>query len=147
MCSLRIQAMTLIRSQLLLVLHYILTKASDIAKIHCKCCYSVWTAHLRLKLHSALIFDRWTKNSSTQICEELLLFHVFVQECQRKDWRSSIILNTTSLWIPEVMEDDGGNYTCELKYGSRVVRRTTELKVTGSSLRLDGYYTKHPKKI
>ncbi|XP_051506293.1 X-linked interleukin-1 receptor accessory protein-like 2 [Myxocyprinus asiaticus] len=52
------------------------------------------------------------------------------KECQRKDWRSSIIVNTTSLWIPEVQEDDGGNYTCELKYGSRVVRRTTELKVT-----------------
>ncbi|XP_067313000.1 X-linked interleukin-1 receptor accessory protein-like 2 [Pseudorasbora parva] len=52
------------------------------------------------------------------------------KECQRQDWRSSIIINTTSLWIPEVQEDDGGNYTCELKYGSRVVRRTTELKVT-----------------
>ncbi|XDV36869.1 hypothetical protein PO909_006584 [Leuciscus waleckii] len=54
------------------------------------------------------------------------------KECQRQDWRSSIIINTTSLWIPEVQEDDGGNYTCELKYGSRVVRRTTELKVTGT---------------
>uniref|UniRef100_A0A671T466 X-linked interleukin-1 receptor accessory protein-like 2 n=1 Tax=Sinocyclocheilus anshuiensis TaxID=1608454 RepID=A0A671T466_9TELE len=52
------------------------------------------------------------------------------KECQRKEWRSSIIINTTSLWIPEVQEDDGGNYTCELRYGSRVVRRTTELKVT-----------------
>ncbi|XP_039550491.1 X-linked interleukin-1 receptor accessory protein-like 2 [Pimephales promelas] len=52
------------------------------------------------------------------------------KECQRQDWRSSIIINTTSLWIPDVQEDDGGNYTCELKYGSRVVRRTTELKVT-----------------
>ncbi|KAK9963492.1 hypothetical protein ABG768_006674, partial [Culter alburnus] len=52
------------------------------------------------------------------------------KECQRKEWRSSIIINTTSLWIPEVQKDDGGNYTCELKYGSRVVRRTTELKVT-----------------
>ncbi|XP_066505128.1 X-linked interleukin-1 receptor accessory protein-like 2 isoform X2 [Hoplias malabaricus] len=52
------------------------------------------------------------------------------KECQRKEWRSSIIINTTSLWIPVVEEDDGGNYTCELQYGSRVVRRTTELKVT-----------------
>ncbi|XP_030622395.1 X-linked interleukin-1 receptor accessory protein-like 2 [Chanos chanos] len=52
------------------------------------------------------------------------------KECQQKTWRSSIIINTTTLWIPEVEEDDGGNYTCELKYGSRVVRRTTELKVT-----------------
>ncbi|XP_036425083.1 X-linked interleukin-1 receptor accessory protein-like 2 [Colossoma macropomum] len=52
------------------------------------------------------------------------------KECQKKEWRSSIIINTTSLWIPVVEEDDGGNYTCELQYGSRVVRRTTELKVT-----------------
>lgn len=42
------------------------------------------------------------------------------------------MVNTTHVWIPEVQEDDGGNYTCELQYGSRVVRRTTELKVTGS---------------
>lgn len=28
-------------------------------------------------------------------------------------------------------EGDGGNYTCELQYGSRLVRRTTQLKVTG----------------
>ncbi|KAG9272782.1 X-linked interleukin-1 receptor accessory protein-like 2 [Astyanax mexicanus] len=52
------------------------------------------------------------------------------KECQKKEWRSSIIINTTSLWIPVVEEEDGGNYTCELQYGSRVVRRTTELKVT-----------------
>ncbi|KAJ8338601.1 hypothetical protein SKAU_G00375670 [Synaphobranchus kaupii] len=52
------------------------------------------------------------------------------KECQKKTWRRSIIVNTTSVWIPEVEEEDGGNYTCELKYGSRVVRRTTELKVT-----------------
>ncbi|MBN3301363.1 IRPL2 protein, partial [Amia calva] len=52
------------------------------------------------------------------------------KECQKKTWRSSIIVNTTSIFIPEVEEDDGGNYTCELKYGSRVVRRTVDLKVT-----------------
>ncbi|XP_023650627.1 X-linked interleukin-1 receptor accessory protein-like 2 [Paramormyrops kingsleyae] len=52
------------------------------------------------------------------------------KECQKKQWRSSIMVNTTHVWIPEVQEDDGGNYTCELQYGSRVVRRTTELKVT-----------------
>uniref|UniRef100_A0AAY4E641 Interleukin 1 receptor accessory protein-like 2 n=1 Tax=Denticeps clupeoides TaxID=299321 RepID=A0AAY4E641_9TELE len=52
------------------------------------------------------------------------------KECQKTTWRSSIMVNTTHLWIPEIQEDDGGNYTCELKYGSRVVRRTTELKVT-----------------
>ncbi|MGH0173991.1 UNVERIFIED_CONTAM: hypothetical protein FKN15_066854, partial [Acipenser sinensis] len=53
------------------------------------------------------------------------------KECIPKTWRSLVIVNTTSVLIPEVEEMDGGNYTCELKYGSKVVRRTTELKVTG----------------
>lgn len=53
------------------------------------------------------------------------------QECEKVDWRSSITANTTHVWIPEVEEGDGGNYTCELQYGSRLVRRTTQLKVTG----------------
>ncbi|XP_029113000.1 X-linked interleukin-1 receptor accessory protein-like 2 [Scleropages formosus] len=52
------------------------------------------------------------------------------KECQKTTWRSSIVVNATHVWIPEVEEEDGGNYTCELQYGSRVVRRTTELKVT-----------------
>lgn len=37
-----------------------------------------------------------------------------------------------TLLIREVKEDDIGNYTCELKYGGFVVRRTTELTVTGN---------------
>ncbi|MED6271516.1 hypothetical protein CHARACLAT_021066 [Characodon lateralis] len=53
------------------------------------------------------------------------------KECERVEWRSSVTVNTTHIWIPEVEEGDGGNYTCELQYGSRVVRRTTQLKVTG----------------
>ncbi|CAB1453918.1 unnamed protein product [Pleuronectes platessa] len=61
------------------------------------------------------------------------------KECERVEWRSSIMLNTTHLWIPEVEEGDGGNYTCELQYGSRVVRRTTQLKVT------DGTFSYVPK--
>uniref|UniRef100_A0A673CIX2 Interleukin 1 receptor accessory protein-like 2 n=1 Tax=Sphaeramia orbicularis TaxID=375764 RepID=A0A673CIX2_9TELE len=52
------------------------------------------------------------------------------KECERVEWRSSIIMNNTHIWIPEVEEGDGGNYTCELQYGSRLVRRTTQLKVT-----------------
>uniref|UniRef100_A0A3B3CHU0 Interleukin 1 receptor accessory protein-like 2 n=1 Tax=Oryzias melastigma TaxID=30732 RepID=A0A3B3CHU0_ORYME len=52
------------------------------------------------------------------------------KECERVEWRSSITVNTTHIWIPEIEEGDGGNYTCELQYGSRLVRRTTELKVT-----------------
>uniref|UniRef100_A0A3B4ENL4 X-linked interleukin-1 receptor accessory protein-like 2 n=1 Tax=Pundamilia nyererei TaxID=303518 RepID=A0A3B4ENL4_9CICH len=52
------------------------------------------------------------------------------KECELVEWRSSIIVNTTHIWIPEIEEGDGGNYTCELQYGSRLVRRTTQLKVT-----------------
>ncbi|KAI3352013.1 hypothetical protein L3Q82_020837, partial [Scortum barcoo] len=52
------------------------------------------------------------------------------KECERVEWRSSISVNTTHIWIPEVEEGDGGNYTCALQYGSRLVRRTTELRVT-----------------
>uniref|UniRef100_A0A671WVD0 Interleukin 1 receptor accessory protein-like 2 n=1 Tax=Sparus aurata TaxID=8175 RepID=A0A671WVD0_SPAAU len=52
------------------------------------------------------------------------------KECEQVKWRSSIVVNTTHIWIPEVEEGDGGNYTCELQYGSRLVRRTTQLKVT-----------------
>lgn len=37
-----------------------------------------------------------------------------------------------TLVIREVREDDIGNYTCEVKYGIFVVRRTTELTVTGN---------------
>ncbi|XP_077466454.1 X-linked interleukin-1 receptor accessory protein-like 2 isoform X1 [Stigmatopora argus] len=52
------------------------------------------------------------------------------KECERAEWRSSIFINNTHIWIPKVEEEDGGNYTCELQYGSRLVRRTTQLKVT-----------------
>uniref|UniRef100_A0A8C5DVZ7 X-linked interleukin-1 receptor accessory protein-like 2 n=1 Tax=Gouania willdenowi TaxID=441366 RepID=A0A8C5DVZ7_GOUWI len=52
------------------------------------------------------------------------------KECERVEWRSSISVNTTHIWFPEIEEGDGGNYTCELQYGSRLVRRTTQLKVT-----------------
>ncbi|KAJ3588465.1 hypothetical protein NHX12_012057 [Muraenolepis orangiensis] len=52
------------------------------------------------------------------------------KECERVEWRSTMVVNTTHIWIPEVEEGDGGNYTCELQYGSRLVRRTTQLKVT-----------------
>ncbi|KAK7921826.1 hypothetical protein WMY93_008728 [Mugilogobius chulae] len=55
------------------------------------------------------------------------------KECERVEFRSSIDMNNTHIWIPAVEEGDGGNYTCELQYGSRLVRRTTQLKVTGRS--------------
>uniref|UniRef100_A0A8C2X2V1 Interleukin 1 receptor accessory protein-like 2 n=1 Tax=Cyclopterus lumpus TaxID=8103 RepID=A0A8C2X2V1_CYCLU len=62
------------------------------------------------------------------------------KECERVEWRRSITVNTTNVWIPEVEEGDGGNYTCELQYGSRLVRRTTQLKVTALQ-------TTHPPKV
>lgn len=53
-----------------------------------------------------------------------------------------------TLVIREVREDDIGNYTCELKYGFFVVRRTTELTVTGNyRLFLSLLFRKKPKTL
>lgn len=54
-----------------------------------------------------------------------------MQECRPKQWRQSIVRKADVLSIRDVREDDIGNYTCELQFGSFVVRRTTELSVTG----------------
>lgn len=54
-----------------------------------------------------------------------------LQECRPKQWRASIIQKRDILSIQEVKEDDIGNYTCEVQFGGFVVRRTTELTVTG----------------
>nr|5WY8_B Chain B, Interleukin-1 receptor accessory protein-like 1 [Homo sapiens] len=55
---------------------------------------------------------------------------LWYKECRTKTWRPSIVFKRDTLLIREVREDDIGNYTCELKYGGFVVRRTTELTVT-----------------
>ncbi|XP_074063504.1 X-linked interleukin-1 receptor accessory protein-like 2 isoform X1 [Macrotis lagotis] len=55
---------------------------------------------------------------------------VWYKECKPKMWRSVIIQKGNALLIQEVQEEDGGNYTCELKYEGKLIRRTTELKVT-----------------
>ncbi|XP_051871136.1 interleukin-1 receptor accessory protein-like 1-B isoform X2 [Pristis pectinata] len=55
---------------------------------------------------------------------------VWYKECKPKAWRQSVIQKGDTLLIREVTEDDVGNYTCELKFGDFVVRRTTELAVT-----------------
>ncbi|EFB18309.1 hypothetical protein PANDA_018243 [Ailuropoda melanoleuca] len=57
---------------------------------------------------------------------------VWYKECKPKMWRSIIIQKGNALLIQEVQEEDGGNYTCELKYEGKLIRRTTELKVTGT---------------
>ncbi|POI30276.1 hypothetical protein CIB84_005974 [Bambusicola thoracicus] len=57
---------------------------------------------------------------------------LWYKECKSKTWRSSIGFIKDTLVIREVREDDIGNYTCEVKYGIFVVRRTTELTVTGN---------------
>ncbi|CAL8371455.1 unnamed protein product [Arctogadus glacialis] len=54
------------------------------------------------------------------------------KECHPKQWRASILRKRDTLSIQEVKEDDIGNYTCEVQFGGFVVRRTTELTVTGS---------------
>uniref|UniRef100_A0A8C5PLT7 Interleukin 1 receptor accessory protein like 2 n=1 Tax=Leptobrachium leishanense TaxID=445787 RepID=A0A8C5PLT7_9ANUR len=55
---------------------------------------------------------------------------VWYKECKPKTWRSSIIQKGNSLLIQDVQDEDAGNYTCELKYDGRPVRRTIQLKVT-----------------
>lgn len=49
-------------------------------------------------------------------------------------WRSVVIQKGNTLLIQEVQEEDGGNYTCELKFEGKLIRRTVELKVTGKNL-------------
>ncbi|NXN76354.1 IRPL2 protein, partial [Himantopus himantopus] len=55
---------------------------------------------------------------------------VWYKECKPKMWRSMVIQKGNTLLIQEVQEEDGGNYTCELKFEGKLIRRTVELKVT-----------------
>ncbi|XP_054025483.1 X-linked interleukin-1 receptor accessory protein-like 2 isoform X3 [Dryobates pubescens] len=55
---------------------------------------------------------------------------VWYKECKPKMWRSIVIQKGNTLLIQEVHEEDGGNYTCELKFEGKIIRRTVELKVT-----------------
>ncbi|KAK2840005.1 hypothetical protein Q5P01_013745 [Channa striata] len=57
------------------------------------------------------------------------------KECRPKQWRASIIQKRDILSIQEVKEDDIGNYTCEVQFGGFLVRRTTELTVTGKLIK------------
>ncbi|MEQ2266784.1 hypothetical protein XENORESO_018429 [Xenotaenia resolanae] len=59
---------------------------------------------------------------------------VWYKECKPKQWRQTIERRKDILSIKEVREDDIGNYTCELPFGNFVVRRTTELSVTGKRI-------------
>ncbi|XP_032928474.1 X-linked interleukin-1 receptor accessory protein-like 2 isoform X2 [Catharus ustulatus] len=59
---------------------------------------------------------------------------VWYKECQPKMWRSVVIQKGNTLLIQEVQEEDGGNYTCELKFEGKLIRRTVEFKVTGNPL-------------
>ncbi|KAJ3587372.1 hypothetical protein NHX12_010970 [Muraenolepis orangiensis] len=40
-----------------------------------------------------------------------------------------MVVNTTHIWIPEVEEGDGGNSTCELQCGSRLVEWRSSMVV------------------
>ncbi|NXF88484.1 IRPL2 protein, partial [Eubucco bourcierii] len=55
---------------------------------------------------------------------------VWYKECKPKMWRSVVIQKGNTLLVQEVQEEDGGNYTCELKFEGKIIRRTVELKVT-----------------
>ncbi|XP_065447164.1 interleukin-1 receptor accessory protein-like 1 isoform X2 [Chrysemys picta bellii] len=76
-----------------------------------------------------------SKEISCPDIEDFLILYrepeiLWYKECKAKTWRPSIVFKKDTLIIREVREDDIGNYTCELKYGIFVVRRTTELTVT-----------------
>lgn len=62
-------------------------------------------------------------------------------------WRSIVIQKGNTLLIQEVQEEDGGNYTCELKFEGKLIRRTVELKVTGKNLCFVAIKTKKVLKL
>ncbi|ETE69524.1 X-linked interleukin-1 receptor accessory protein-like 2, partial [Ophiophagus hannah] len=49
------------------------------------------------------------------------------KECKPKLWRSVVVQKENTLLIEDVQEEDSGNYTCELKFEGKLIRRTTEL--------------------
>ncbi|XP_043913555.1 X-linked interleukin-1 receptor accessory protein-like 2 [Protopterus annectens] len=55
---------------------------------------------------------------------------VWYKECHPQKWRESVIHKGNILILQDVQEQDEGNYTCEMKFDGRLVRRTLELKVT-----------------
>ncbi|XP_039947094.1 X-linked interleukin-1 receptor accessory protein-like 2 [Hirundo rustica] len=55
---------------------------------------------------------------------------VWYKECEPNMWRNVVIQKGNTLLIQEVQEEDGGNYTCELKFEGKLIRRTVEFKVT-----------------
>ncbi|XP_069799043.1 X-linked interleukin-1 receptor accessory protein-like 2 [Dendropsophus ebraccatus] len=68
------------------------------------------------------IEDYRTPNESIEV--------VWYKECKPKKWRSLIIQKGNSLLMQDVQKDDMGNYTCEIKFEGRPIRRTIQLKVT-----------------
>ncbi|XP_070616027.1 X-linked interleukin-1 receptor accessory protein-like 2 [Erythrolamprus reginae] len=55
---------------------------------------------------------------------------IWYKECKPKLWRSVVVQKENTLLIEDVQEEDSGNYTCELKFEGKLIRRTTELRVT-----------------
>lgn len=77
----------------------------------------------------AIMYDIFYITVFLSVC---LISHI-QKECKPKQWRQSIVRRKDMLSIKEVREDDIGNYTCELTFGTFLVRRTTELSVTGKT--------------
>lgn len=69
--------------------------------------------------------------NTNMFCPFDIYFLLLTKECKQKQWRQTVERRRDILSIKEVREDDIGNYTCELPFGNFVVRRTTELSVTG----------------
>lgn len=70
---------------------------------------------------------------NTTVFLSVCLLSLKKKECKPKQWRQSIVKRKDMLSIKDVREDDIGNYTCELTFGNFLVRRTTELSVTGKT--------------
>lgn len=99
--------------------------------------------HNLFLLNSPLSFFHYDSIYKCIWCSFVSLFLYFflffslpagVQECNVQKWRSSVLQTADMLSIQEVKEDDIGNYTCELVFGGFLVRRTTYLSVTGSTV-------------
>lgn len=89
----------------------------------------------RLSVRQLSVILCLISNVIHHLCERRLKVCLsFPQECHPKQWRASIIQKRDILSIQAVKEDDTGNYTCEIQFGGFVVRRTTELAVTGKSV-------------
>ncbi|TNN47722.1 Interleukin-1 receptor accessory protein-like 1-B [Liparis tanakae] len=66
---------------------------------------------------------------------------VWYKECKPKQWRQTIERRRDTLSIKEVREDDIGNYTCELQFGSFVAPDQKRVTDCSPRTRFDAAWT------